>query len=179
MALYKETKERTTKALTELEEVVCLSLYSSLYSGQYMSPPSNAITTLDICTGLGLTDICESLGLTTTAVIAIIKIILDKLESEGRIIRKLDNSEDSWELPTDHLTYIGTLLEQYGYIWHCGEFITKEEEQELWEVYSLQEEMNGDIYSEEARQAALEAEYWSYCTQCMICGHYHLENEWC
>ena len=86
MALFEETKERTTKALNELEEVVCFSLYSEQYMPN--SHLSNPITTLDICNGLGLT---------TTAAVAIIQIILDKLESEGRIIRNLDNSEDGWE----------------------------------------------------------------------------------
>ena len=39
MALFEETKERTTKALNELEEVVCFSLYSE----QYMSHLSKGV----------------------------------------------------------------------------------------------------------------------------------------
>ena len=169
MALFEETKERTTKALNELEEVVCFSLYSE----QYMSHLSNPITTLDICNGLGLT---------TTAAVAIIQIILDKLESEGRIIRNLDNSEDGWErweLPTEHLTKIDTLLEQQGYTWYCGEWITKEELNQIHQSNWEQEQMYGDMYSEEARQEALEAEYYNYSEFCQCCDDYHPPSQYC
>ena len=99
--ISEETKKQAKKALNDLEDAILKSL-NDLQNTETTSTRTRDIAfNLDLATSIDLGN-SKSVGsdLSTSAIVNIVKSVLNKLKVDGRVENITKDAADAWQLPT-------------------------------------------------------------------------------